>query len=122
MEIWQIIIIPVLTVILDFFTRPLEILLLRRRTGAINSIRVLSEFFYRYRSELVDLGHSEVVAEIDECLKYPNSLGSESQIAKLVGRVSALLDIDLQELKIVDLALNRLDQRATERDRVNGQI
>lgn len=117
MEIWQIVVIPILTVILNFLARPLEISWLRRRTKAINSIRVLSEFFYRHRDELLSLGHEDIISEVDECLKFPNSLGSEAKIAKLVGRVSATIKPNRNELREVDVALNGLDQRATERDR-----
>lgn len=118
MEIWQIVIIPVLTVLLGFFARPIEIAFLRKRTGAINSIRVLSEFLYKRRGQLKEAGETEVISEIDQWLQYPNALGSEAQIAKLVGHVCSIVQVQSSEIRLLDRALNALDQRATERDRV----
>lgn len=122
MEIWQIVVIPVLTVLLGFLARPFEIALLRKRTGAINSIRVLSEFLYKYRAQLKAGGALEIVAEIDETLEFPNSVGSEADLAKLIGRICALTTVSARDARLVDRALNALDQRATERERQSHQL
>lgn len=122
MEIWQIVVIPVLTVLLGFLARPIEIALLRKRTGAINSIRVLSEFLYKRRGQLIkEAAATEIVSEIDQWLQYPNALGSEAKIAKLVGHICSIVQVKPSEIRLLDRALNALDQRATERDRFPQQ-
>lgn len=117
MEIWQIIVIPILTVVLNFLAKPLEIFFIRKRMGAINSIRVLSEFFYKNQGKLTDENGISAVTEFEDWLKSPNALGSESRVAALVGRVCAILSVSENDIRMLDRALNALDQRATERER-----
>lgn len=108
------------TAILGFLARPFEIGFQRKRTGAINAIRFLSYFLYKYREDLENKGYTSLIKEIDECLKYPNALGSEAQLAKIIGHISSILEISPEEISNVDRALNSLDQRATERERAKN--
>ena len=117
MEIWQVVLIPTLTVALSFLARPFENILLRKRTSTVNSIRVLSEFFYRNRIQLTEAGAIEIVLEFDQWLQHPNALGSETRVAQLVGHMSSLIHVSAEDLSVVDIALNALDQKATERER-----
>lgn len=117
MEIWQVIVVPLLTAILVAITRPIEILVARRRTGSVNSIRVVAEFMIRALGK-IDEGHP-LRKEIDEWLRYPNSLGSEASLGVLLARICVATSPTEKEIRRIDLALNALDQRATERERSN---
>ena len=121
---WAVVIIPILTVVLNFLAQPVIIYTQRKRYKAINGLRVLAEFFRKYETKVSVSQHeaaASVLKGIDEWRKYPNSLGSEANTAVLVGEVCALCDVEKNDLRLVDQALNFLDQRATERDRTKNE-
>ena len=97
------------------------LLLRRRRTGAINSTRVLAFFFLSNLKALDDSDEGpekrQLKAQIERWLEYPNSLGSEANAAKLVAMVQLSCEPSGAEIREADRALNALDQRATERER-----
>ncbi len=92
----------------------------RRRTGAINSTRILSTFLFEQlntlKTEDTDIA-TEIVKQIEGQLQTPNSLGSEAQLAVLISKIHTYKPLDIGKLKELDKALNALDQRATDRDR-----
>ena len=92
------------------------ILVKRRRTRAVNSVRVLSAYFLKHLDRL-EHSESELKEEIQRWLQYPNALGSEAQAAKLVANVQIKCNPSKKDLNVADMALNALDQRATERER-----
>jgi len=115
MEIWQIIVVPLLTAILVAITRPIETLVARRRTGSVNAIRVIAEFMIRSLDK-IDERHA-LRSEIEEWLRSPNSLGSEAALGVLLAKVCVATIPPVAEIRRIDRALNALDQRATERER-----
>lgn len=121
---WEIVFIPIITVLLNFLTQPLIIYVQRKRYEAINGLRVLAEFFREYEHELRASQHesmASVLKQIEEWREYPNALGSEANAAILVGEVCALCNVKESDLHLADRALNFLDQRATERDRAQNE-
>ena len=105
---------------MGFFANVGLVLVLRRRTRAINAVRVISVFLIKHakrveRSE--DHREKELAAEIRLWLQYPNAQGSEAQAAKLVAEVQVACGTNRREIGEIDRALNALDQRATERER-----
>ena len=118
MEIWQIIVVPLLTTIFVVMTRPVEILVARRRTGSVNSIRIIAEFMIRALGK-IDEGQP-LHKEIKEWLRYPNSLGSEASLGVLLAKICVTTNPTKVEIRHIDIALNALDQRATERERAKA--
>jgi|LakMenEpi03Aug12_release.lakeMendotaPanAssembly.Ray.scaffolds.fasta_scaffold966987_1 hypothetical protein len=91
----------------------------RKRTRAINSIRVLTVFFLSNLDKL-DLDNEtnlKLKNHINDWLQHPNALGSEAQAAKLVAMTQIACNLSETEIGDADRALNALDQRATERER-----
>ena len=116
MEIWQIIVVPLLTAILVVITRPIEIMTARRRTGSVNSIRVIAEFMIHALGKIEK--DQPLHKEIEDWLKHPNALGSEASLGVLLAKICVTTSPAKKEIRRIDLALNALDQRATERERL----
>lgn len=120
MEVWQIIVVPLLTAVLVMITRPIEILVARRRMGSVNSIRIIAEFMIR-ALESIDK-EKPLRNEIEEWLERPNSLGSEASLGVLLAKICVAINPPEVDIRRIDLALNALDQRATERERSKTKI
>lgn len=116
MEIWQIIIIPILTAILTFSAKPLETILYRKRMGATDALFVVSYIFEKYKGTLSDK-QSVLYKSINEFLDRPNSLGSESKMAALAGQLKHIAGMTYSDSRALKKAMKKLDQRATERER-----
>ncbi len=114
MEIWQIIIIPILTVILNIFARPIEIIFLRKRINAVTSVFYISQFLLKYIQNITD---DKIRNDINQWLEYPNALGSEVRIAVCIAHILQHHKISSSEQEIIEKSLASLDQRATERER-----
>jgi hypothetical protein len=115
MEVWQVVVVPFVTAILVVLTRPLETLIARRRTGSVNSIRVIAEFMIRTCAKLD--GNHALRKEVESWLQHPNAMGSEASMGVLIAKMCVATSPSRAEVRRIDRALNALDQRATERER-----
>ena len=106
--------------IFGFASSALLILIKRKRTKAVNGVRRLTTFFCKHIATLEASDQAtklQLAQELRQWMKYPNALGSEANAANLVGRIGAACSLPTVEMAEADLALNALDQRATERER-----